>query len=60
MTGLKDLEFVKFLGKGGFSQVVEVRLKETGRLYGLKTIRRDLIQTKKDYERICIERSLTV
>jgi hypothetical protein len=43
VTGLHDLEFVKFLGKGGFSQVLEVRLKETGRLYGLKTVRRDLI-----------------
>lgn len=42
-NSLNKLEYVKFLGKGGFSQVLLVKLKETGKLYGLKTVRKDLI-----------------
>lgn len=49
-TGLEHFELVKFLGKGGFSQVLEVKLKQTNKLYGLKTIRKDLIQNEKDYK----------
>jgi len=49
VTGIQDLTFIKFLGKGGFSQVLEVQLKDSGKLYGLKTIRKDMIKDMKDF-----------
>jgi len=36
-----DFEQIKVVGRGGFSRVVLVRKKDTGRLYAIKILRKD-------------------
>lgn len=44
-VSLKDFEFLKILGVGGFSKVYLVRLKKTNELFAIKSIR---INTKNN------------
>jgi serine/threonine protein kinase len=40
VPSIKDFEFIKVLGKGGFATVYMVRMRSTGRLYAMKTVKK--------------------
>ena len=54
------LQFVpiKYIGKGGFSKVVEVRKKETGMLYAIKIIKKEFLINEDKVHQILTERNI--
>jgi hypothetical protein len=51
---------IKFIGKGGFSQVVEVRKKDTGMLYAVKIIKKDFLINEDKVHQILTEKSILI
>ncbi len=58
MPRLADFEVVKLIGKGGFSQVLEVRRKDDGMLYAMKVISKALVVQKDKVEQAMTERRI--
>ncbi|KAI3389442.1 hypothetical protein SNEBB_000332 [Seison nebaliae] len=54
---LRQLEFIKFLGKGKFGQVILVRHRSYG-YFALKSIDRTSMSTKKDFSKAFLERNI--
>jgi serine/threonine protein kinase len=44
VPSLRDFEFIKVLGTGGFATVYMVRKKTTGMLYAMKTVRKESLK----------------
>ena len=40
VPSLRDFEFIKVIGKGGFATVYMVRKRTTGKLYAMKTVKK--------------------
>lgn len=55
---IHDFELLKVVGKGAFGKVMQVRKKDTGRIYALKTIRKEKIINKSEVEHTLAERSV--
>lgn len=49
---------IKYIGKGGFSQVVEVRKKETAMLYAIKIIKKEFLISEDKVHQILTERNI--
>jgi hypothetical protein len=56
--GPKAFVPVKFIGKGAFSHVVEVRKKDTGELFAVKILKKQQLINEGKIEQIFIERNI--
>ena len=54
----KDFDQIKVIGRGGFSRVILVRKKDTGRLYAMKIMKKDKILREKKLKPILSERKV--
>jgi serum/glucocorticoid-regulated kinase 2 len=55
---LDDFDLVKVIGKGGFSKVFQVRKKDSGKIYAMKTISKGKIKKDNKVENILNERAI--
>lgn len=55
---IEDFELLKVVGKGSFGKVMQVRKKDTGRIYALKTIRKAHIISRSEVAHTLAERSV--
>lgn len=53
-----DFEHIKVIGRGGFSRVLLVRKKDTGRLYAMKILKKNKIIREKKIKPIISEREV--
>lgn len=53
-----DFMLLKLLGKGAYGKVVLVKKKDTGRIYAMKVIKKELAEKKKNNGYIATERSV--
>ena len=51
-------ELLKVIGKGSFGKVMQVRKKDTGRIYALKTIRKAHIVSRSEVTHTLAERTV--
>lgn len=54
----QDFEHIKVIGRGGFSRVLLVRKKDTGRLYAMKILKKNKIIREKKVKPIISEREV--
>ncbi|KAI1087574.1 Pkinase-domain-containing protein [Rostrohypoxylon terebratum] len=55
---IEDFELLKVVGKGSFGKVMQVRKKDTSRIYALKTIRKAHIISRSEVAHTLAERSV--
>lgn len=55
---MDDFDLLKVVGKGSFGKVMQVRKKDTGRIYALKTIRKAHIISRSEVAHTLAERSV--
>ncbi|KAI0533018.1 serine/threonine-protein kinase gad8 [Xylaria digitata] len=55
---ISDFELLKVIGKGSFGKVMQVRKKDTHRIYALKTIRKAKIISRSEVAHTLAERSV--
>lgn len=55
---IEDFELLKVIGKGSFGKVMQVRKKDTGRIYALKTIRKAHIVSRHEVTHTLAERTV--
>lgn len=55
---IDDFELMKVVGKGSFGKVMQVRKKDTNRIYALKTIRKAKIISRSEVAHTLAERSV--
>jgi len=55
---IEDFELLKVVGKGSFGKVMQVRKKDTSRIYALKTIRKAHIISRSEVTHTLAERSV--
>ncbi|KAF5027422.1 hypothetical protein F66182_499 [Fusarium sp. NRRL 66182] len=55
---IEDFELLKVIGKGSFGKVMQVRKKDTNRIYALKTIRKAHIISRSEVAHTLAERSV--
>ncbi|KAI0198897.1 Pkinase-domain-containing protein [Astrocystis sublimbata] len=55
---MDDFELLKVVGKGSFGKVMQVRKKDTNRIYALKTIRKQHIISRSEVAHTLAERSV--
>ncbi|CAF9915766.1 MAG: hypothetical protein GOMPHAMPRED_000846 [Gomphillus americanus] len=55
---IEDFELLKVVGKGSFGKVMQVRKKDTARIYALKTIRKAHIISRSEVAHTLAERSV--
>ncbi|GKU04764.1 agc akt protein kinase [Fusarium langsethiae] len=55
---IEDFELLKLVGKGSFGKVMQVRKKDTNRIYALKTIRKAHIISRSEVAHTLAERSV--
>ncbi|KAI5458202.1 AGC/AKT protein kinase [Mariannaea sp. PMI_226] len=55
---IDDFELLKVIGKGSFGKVMQVRKKDTNRIYALKTIRKAKIISRSEVTHTMAERSV--
>eukprot|EP01017_Pseudomicrothorax_dubius_P024205 TRINITY_DN2575_c0_g1_i2.p1 TRINITY_DN2575_c0_g1~~TRINITY_DN2575_c0_g1_i2.p1 ORF type:complete len:304 (-),score=73.01 TRINITY_DN2575_c0_g1_i2:365-1276(-) len=59
-VGVDSFNLIKVLGKGTYAKVVLVRKKDSGQLYALKVIKKNLLQKAKQEESIKVERDILI
>ncbi|GAA5980725.1 hypothetical protein JCM11641_000185 [Rhodosporidiobolus odoratus] len=55
---INDFDLLKVIGKGSFGKVMQVRKKESGRIYALKTIRKAHIVSRSEVTHTLAERTV--
>ncbi|GAA6014338.1 hypothetical protein JCM10207_005424 [Rhodosporidiobolus poonsookiae] len=55
---INDFDLLKVIGKGSFGKVMQVRKKDTGRIYALKTIRKAHIVSRSEVTHTLAERTV--
>lgn len=63
VTGVLDwshFDQIKMIGKGGFSKVTEVRKRDTGQLYAVKTMSKDFVLGEDKVNQILTERNIMI
>ncbi|KAL7807808.1 kinase-like domain-containing protein [Trichoderma aethiopicum] len=55
---IDDFDLLTLVGKGSFGKVMQVRKKDTGRIYAIKTIRKAKIITRSEVTHTLAERSV--
>lgn len=53
---LADFTLLKTVGKGSFGKVVQVRKKDTGKIYAMKVLNKEMVLRRKQYEHTLAER----
>ena len=53
---IDNFELITIIGKGSFGKVMQVRKRDTGRIYALKTIRKQHIVTRNEITHTLAER----
>lgn len=53
-----SFDLLKVIGKGSFGKVIQVRKKDTGRIYALKTIRKSHIVARSEVTHTLAERTV--
>ena len=56
--GPKAFDPIKMIGKGGFSHVVQVRKKDTGELFAIKILKKQLLINENKIDQILTERNI--
>ncbi|KAA0146570.1 hypothetical protein FNF27_07664 [Cafeteria roenbergensis] len=57
-ASLDDFELLKTVGKGSFGKVVQVRHRETGRIYAMKILKKEMVLKRKQFEHTLAERRI--
>jgi len=57
-VSLDDFVLLKTVGKGSFGKVIQVRKKDTGRIYAMKVLKKDQVIKRKQYEHTMAERRI--
>ena len=57
-VGIHSFEQLKVIGRGGFSRVVLARKKDTGMLYAMKILQKNLVGQKR--QRVQSERDIMI
>jgi serine/threonine protein kinase len=47
-TSMEDFELMKVIGRGGFGKVMQVKKKDTGRIYAMKTIHKESVIAREE------------
>ncbi|GAA5903858.1 hypothetical protein JCM6882_001333 [Rhodosporidiobolus microsporus] len=55
---INDFDLLKVIGKGSFGKVMQVRKKDTGRIYAMKTIRKAHIVSRSEVTHTLAERTV--
>ncbi len=55
---MDDFELLKVIGKGSFGKVIQVRKKDTGRVYAMKTIKKAHIVERDEVSHTMAERNV--
>ena len=59
VPSLRDFEFIKVIGKGGFATVYMVRKRTTGKLYAMKTVKKaEVKQNENRFAQVLRERNI--
>jgi len=53
---VEDFDFVKVIGRGGFSNVFMIRKKDTGKIFALKCLKKDLVKSHSKVRHVMNER----
>ncbi|KAJ3201781.1 hypothetical protein HDU82_007874 [Entophlyctis luteolus] len=56
--GVDDFEILKVLGKGSFGKVVQVRKRDTGRVYAMKILKKSSIVQRDEVQHTLAERNV--
>lgn len=57
-VGLDDFVLLKTVGKGSFGKVIQVKKKDTGKIYAMKVLKKDQVIKRKQYEHTMAERRI--
>lgn len=57
-VSLDDFVLLKTVGKGSFGKVIQVRKKDTGKIYAMKVLKKDQVIKRKQYEHTMAERRI--
>ncbi|KAH9261446.1 hypothetical protein BASA81_000090 [Batrachochytrium salamandrivorans] len=57
-VNLDDFMLLKTVGKGSFGKVIQVRKKDTGKIYAMKVLKKDQVIKRKQYEHTMAERRI--
>ena len=57
-ASLSDFVLMKTVGKGSFGKVIQVKKKDTGRIYAMKVLKKDHVIRRKQYEHTMTERRI--
>lgn len=55
---LDDFMLLQTVGKGSFGKVVQVRKKDSGKIYAMKILKKDMVIRRKQYEHTLSERRI--
>ena len=57
-VGIEDFELLAVLGRGGYSKVMQVRHRESGRVYAVKVLEKSELRRRRQVERTRTERRI--
>eukprot|EP00743_Colponemidia_sp_Colp-15_P001960 GILK01002132.1.p1 GENE.GILK01002132.1~~GILK01002132.1.p1 ORF type:complete len:390 (-),score=57.20 GILK01002132.1:348-1448(-) len=57
-VSVNDFELLKVVGKGSFGKVMQVRKKDSGKIYAMKVLRKDAVFARKQVEHTRTERRI--
>jgi len=57
-VGLDDFVLLKTVGKGSFGKVIQVRKKDTGKIYAMKILKKEQVIKRKQFEHTMAERRI--
>lgn len=57
-VGLNDFELLHLIGKGSFGKVIQVKKKDTGKIYAMKILDKKLVIENNEIEHTLAERSI--
>lgn len=57
-VSLDDFVLLKTVGKGSFGKVIQVRKKDSGKIYAMKVLKKDQVIKRKQYEHTMAERRI--
>jgi RAC serine/threonine-protein kinase len=56
--GVNDFAVIKVLGRGGFGKVLQVKKKDSGRIYAMKAIRKEHVLARNEIEHTLAEKDV--
>jgi len=55
---LEDFDLLNVIGKGSFGKVIQVRKKDTGKIYAMKVLNKDMISQRQEWTHVQAEKSV--